>query len=393
MNGKVNPVLDDFSLTKSGILYKLLYRLKLGGTSPKEITTRILVIIAITWLPLLVLATLQGLAFGNKVDIPFLLDFACHIRFLLIIPLLIFAEISVDQLLRELSAQFFKSGILDEKDLRSFDAIKKKVTGLTHSYWADILILLFIAINLVLRLQLVQGDQMSIWFFMPGGQGPNISWGGMYYGLISMPISQFIIFRWLWRWILWFIYFLKISKLPLKLNSAHPDMAGGIGFLGFPPGPFIQVVFAFAILFSTTVAEKVFFLHEKLPAYYPLMIGFAVISILMNVLPLLVFMKPLLAQRRKGFFEYSALIQEHHRQFDEKWLRKPCEEDLPGTGDASSMTDFNTSFDVVKGMKLFPFDIKIMVSSIVIAILPMLPLLAFEYNVADLMMQVLKMLA
>ena len=66
---------------------------------------------------------------------------------------------------------------------------------------------------------------------------------------------------------------------------------------------------------------------------------------------------------------------------------------MPGTGDASSMTDFNSSFDVVKNMKLFPFDVKIMVSSIVIAILPMLPLLAFEYNVVDLLLKVLKMLA
>jgi hypothetical protein len=320
-------------------------------------------------------------------------DFTCHTRFLIIIPLLIFAEISVDHLLGELTGQFFKSGILDETDLKSYDAIKKKVIRLTHSYWADIIIFLIIVFNLVIRLQSVQADKISIWFFVPGDQTFSISWGGMYYGLISMPFSQFIIFRWLWRWTIWFVYFLKLSKLPLKLNSAHPDLSGGIGFLGFPPGPFIQVIFAFAILFSTTVAEKVFFLHEKLPVYYPLMIGFAILSILMNVLPLLVFMKPLLIQRRKGFFEYSSLIQEHHRQFDEKWLRKPCDEDLPGTGDASSMTDFNSSFDVVKNMKLFPFDIKIMVSSIVIAILPMLPLLAFEYNVGDLLLQVLKMLA
>ena len=393
MNGKIVPVLDDLSLVKSGILYNLLSRIKMGGISRKEIITRILFIIAITWLPLLILTMLQGLLFGNKVDIPFWEDFTCHIRFLLIIPLLIFAEISVDLLLRELTSQLFKSGILDDKDHDSFDAIKKKVIGLTHSYWADIIILLIIVINLILRIQSIEADKISIWFFMPGEQTSSISWAGMYYGVISMPFSQFIIFRWLWRWIIWFIYFLKLSKLPLKLNSAHPDMAGGIGFLGFPPGPFIQVIFAFAILFSTTVAEKVYFLHEKLPAYYPLMIGFAVLSILMNVLPLLVFVKPLLIQRRKGFFEYSALIQEHHRQFDEKWLRKPYEEELPGTGDASSMTDFNSSFDVVKNMKLFPFDIKIMVSSIVIAILPMLPLLAFEYNVVDLLLQVLKMLA
>jgi hypothetical protein len=393
MNDKFYPVLDDFSLTKSGFFYKLVSRLRLGGTSSKETSARIMVLIAITWVPLLALTAMQGLAFGNKVDVTFWKDFSSHTRFLCILPLLIFAEGSVDFRLKELTIQFFKSGILNKKDLGSFEAIKKQVTRMADSIWPDLLIFLVIIINVVLRIISAETHKLSIWIFLPVDQGFTISWAGFYFALVSMPFIQFIIFRWLWRWIIWFIYFRKLSRLPLKLNSAHPDMAGGIGFLGFPPGPFIQVVFALAILFSTVIAQRIFFFHEKLPEYYPLIAGFAVLSILMNVLPLLVFLKPLLIQRRKGYFEYSALIQEHHRQFDEKWLHKPFEEALPGIGDASSMTDFNTSFDVVKGMKLFPFDMKIMISSIVIAILPMLPLFAFEYNIGDLLLQILKMLA
>ncbi len=123
------------------------------------------------------------------------------------------------------------------------------------------------------------------------------------------------------------------------------------------------------------------------------MAGFTFLTILMNLLPLLVFTKPLLRQRRKGLFEYTALIHEHHIQFDGKWFEKPHENELTGMSDASSMADLNGSFEIVKGMKLFPFDIKIMVSSILIAIIPMIPLLAFEYNVVELIVKVLKMLA
>ena len=197
----------------------------------------------------------------------------------------------------------------------------------------------------------------------------------------------------MWRWVVWVFYSHKLSKLALKLNSSHPDKSGGLGFLGFPPGPFVQVLFALAVLFSSVVAEKIFFLHEKLPDYYSLMVGFCVLSVIINLLPLLVFITPLRVQRRKGFFEYSALIQEHHRQFDEKWFQRPHEGPLPGTPDVSSMADINASFDVVKGMKVIPFDIKIMISSILIAILPMLPLLAFEYNLVELIVKVVKMLA
>jgi hypothetical protein len=148
MNGKIYPVLDDFSLTNDGILYKLISRIGLGGASAKHLTLRILFLIAITWLPLFALTAMQGLAFGSKVDIPFWNDFSIHSRFLIILPLLIFAEGPFDFRLKELTMQFFSSGILNEKDLDSFNVIKKKVKVLTDSIWPDLLIFIIIIINL-----------------------------------------------------------------------------------------------------------------------------------------------------------------------------------------------------------------------------------------------------
>jgi hypothetical protein len=393
MNGKVFPVVDDFSLTSSGIVHNFISRLGLGGTSSKHTTRKILYLIVITWIPLLALSALQGLAFGNKVDIPFWKDFAIHSKFLIILPLFLLAEAPFDLRIKEITTQFFRSGILDEKDLGKYEGIKKKVKSLTDSIWPDIIILVVIVINLLFRFISVGADQISIWIFLPDNQISSISWAGIFLAIISGPFFQFVLIRWVWRWLVWFIYFRELARLPLKLNSAHPDMAGGLGFLGYPPGPFIQVVFALAILFSTAIAEKIYFLHDKLQAYYPLMAAFALLTILMNVLPLMVFMTPMIKKRREGFFEYSALIQEHHRHFDEKWLQNDHEPLLPGIADASSMADFNGSFEVVKNMKTLPFDIKIMLSTIIITILPMIPLVAFEYNIADLLIKVLKMLA
>jgi hypothetical protein len=105
----------------------------------------------------------------------------------------------------------------------------------------------------------------------------------------------------------------------------------------------------------------------------------------MNVLPLLVFTPPLVAQRRKGIYDYSALIQEHHRQFDEKWIRGTHTESLLGVGDASSTTDINSVFDTVMSMRVVPFNLKTMLSSIIISVLPMIPIFAFEYNLIDIM--------
>jgi hypothetical protein len=321
----------------------------------------------------------------------FLEDFTTHARLILVIPLLIFSEHSVDTRIQELTAQFFKSGILGENDLPAYDRLKKKVKILSDATIADWVMLFIVIANIVIRwMRNVQHS--SIWLVNPDAQGGHISWAGSWFVFFSLPILQYILLRWIWRWIIWVIYFTKISRMPLQLTPSHPDKAGGIGFLGIPPAPFLSVTLAMSILFSTTVAAKVFWFHDRLPVYYPVMIGFAILSIVINVLPLIVYMKPLSIQRRKGIFDYSMMIQNHHREFEKKWLGKTDVSGLLGSQDASSTTDLNSTFDAVLSMRLVPFNLKTMLSSIVIAVLPMLPLLAFEYDWMDILKKVVGML-
>ena len=181
--------------------------------------------------------------------------------------------------------------------------------------------------------------------------------------------------------------------MPLNLNVAHPDLAGGIGFLGMSPGPFFSFTLVLSIIFSTVVAEQIVFMHTQLPNYYIVIAGFTVFLIVLNVLPLLVFTKPLIRRRRKGILRFSAMLHHHHRQFDDKWLQKDWhEENLLGIPEASSLTDLNSSFDTAINMRIFPFNLKTLVFSVLISILPMLPLLAFEYHWIDLLRQIFSIL-
>ncbi len=381
----------DFSLATSGRFETILGWLGLSDTSTRGYIKRSIALVLVSWLPLLVLSVVQGLAWGNRVNMNFLEDFAIHLKYLLVLPLLIFSEHSVDHRIKELTAQFFKSGVLGEKDLPAYGQLKKSTKKLSVSAWADWVILLIIIVNITFR-WIKYLPHMSVWMQYPDDQGGHTSWAGFWYAFISLPVIQYLLLRWIWRWIIWLIYFTKISRMPLQLTPAHPDKAGGIGFLGIPPAPFLHVILAMAILIATTIAEKVFWMNDRLPAYYPVMIGFALLSVLINVLPLIVYMGPLARQRRKGIFEYSTLIKNHHRAFEEKWLGKSDVNMLLGSQDASSTTDLNSTFDTVMGMRLFPFNLKTMLSSIVIAVLPMLPLLAFEYDWVDLLKKIAGML-
>jgi hypothetical protein len=382
MNNSPIPGLADLSLTNSGLFYKLLRKVGLGKSTSRGYLVRSLFISGITWLPLLILAMMQGLAFGNLVDANFIKDIGTHARFLVIVPLLIFAEASVDAKIRELTAQFFKSGILTGQDFSKFEEIKKKTWKLTHAISVDIVILVAIVVLMSTRWKLAPAD-LSYWIVDPVTD--RISWAGIWNVFVSLPLFQFILVRWLWRWICWLYYFYKMSRLPLKLNPAHPDLAGGLGFLGLPPSPFMAVNFALAVLCSAVAAERIIFLGQHLADFYVILGTLGVITVLMNILPLLVFSRPLVAARRKGIFEYSALVQKHHRQFDQKLLNVENEEPLLGNPAASSMADINASFDTVMKMRVFPFDVKIMASTIIIMVLPVLPLLAFEYKLADIL--------
>ncbi len=382
---------DDFSLTESGLFYKLLIKTGFDISKPNSLLKRSIILATITWIPLLILSAIQGILISDKLSIPFLYDVTTHLRLLVVIPLLVFAEKSVDLRLNEFIDQFFIAGIIRESDKPFYMKIRAKGKRLIESLWADIIMLVIIVANISIRGSSILNADISMWIQSPDGIS-GASWAGTYFLFICMPIVQFILLRWLWRWVIWFYFFLKISKLPLLLRPSHGDEAGGIGFLGTPPGPFLPVTLAISILFSGSVLEQVIFLHHKLPEFYITMGAFIVISILLNILPLAVFMKPLLSSRRKALFEYSALIHHHHQHFDEKWIHSNEPDQLLGNPDPSSTADINSVFQTIKSMKAMPFDLKTMASTILISAIPMLPLFVLQYSVSEIIQKVLNLL-
>jgi hypothetical protein len=84
---------QDFSLVLGGPIFQLLRRSHLANDALGLVHQRIVVISLFCWLPLLVLSALEGKMLGGIATVPFLLDAEVHIRFLVVIPLLISAEL------------------------------------------------------------------------------------------------------------------------------------------------------------------------------------------------------------------------------------------------------------------------------------------------------------
>jgi hypothetical protein len=119
-----SPEPPDFSLILGGPLYQLLRRTHLSGDVLELVTRRVIVLVLITWLPLLVLSIAEGRAWGESVKLPFLMDVEVHAKFLLALPLLIFAELIVHQRMRPVVGAFLKPGLVSVEARATFDAAR-----------------------------------------------------------------------------------------------------------------------------------------------------------------------------------------------------------------------------------------------------------------------------
>ena len=80
---------------RGGPAYRLMQRLNVVKGDDPSIARRIVIFLALTWLPLLVLSFLEGIALGPTPEQSFLLDFASYARFFVAFPMLIIAEIII----------------------------------------------------------------------------------------------------------------------------------------------------------------------------------------------------------------------------------------------------------------------------------------------------------
>jgi hypothetical protein len=127
-----------------GPLFQLLRRSHLANDALGLVHQRIIVISLFCWLPLVVLSALEGKMLGGIATVPFLLDAEVHIRFLVVIPLLISVELVVHERMRFVVKQFLERHLIPESSMRRFDAAIASVFRLRNSVLAEVLIFAFV---------------------------------------------------------------------------------------------------------------------------------------------------------------------------------------------------------------------------------------------------------
>jgi len=376
---KSTPVLEEqeeFSLVRGGPLYQLWRRLHVAGPALDLLARRIIGIPLVAWLPLLVLTVYEGVAIGHAVHVPFLYDLDAHARFLVAIPLFLLAEVVVHQRMRPLVRHFVDAGIVTPEALPQFQAAIARALRLRNSLAVELtLVVLVFSLGWMLW---KEGTSLGIstWYTVSDGAGRRLTVAGQWYIHVSIPIFQFLFFRWYFRLVIWVLFLWRVSRLDLRLTPTHPDRAGGLGFLAGGPIAFALVILAQSALLSALIGNRILFQGATLVSFKYEIAAFVILQLAVVLGPLCVFVPTLLALKRQGRREYGALAARYTREFHEKWIggAAPANEALVGSGDIQSLADLANSYEVVRGMRAVPFSRDTIIQVAVPAVAPLLPL-------------------
>jgi hypothetical protein len=368
----------DFSLVLGGPLYQLFRRSHLSGDALELMRQRIIIISLFTWLPLLVLSALEGHALGGSAAVPFLLDVEVHIRFLVVVPLFIVAELVVHQRMRFVVRQFLERNLIPESALARFNSAIASAYRLRNSVLAEVLLIAFVYVVGVLLIWRRYGAlATATWYAVPTAEGLQLSLSGMWYGYVSQPIFQFLLLRWYFRIFIWMRFLWQVSCIELSLVPTHPDRVGGLGFLGNTVYAFTPLAVAHGAQLAGWIANRIFYLGAALPEF-KIEIAVIVLFLLCMVLGPLLVLAPQLAQaKRTGNREYGTLAERYVREFDAKWLRggAPADEPFVGSGDIQSLADLGNSFEVVRTMQIAPITRDAIIRLAAATLVPIVPLL------------------
>jgi hypothetical protein len=173
----------DFSLVLGGPLYQLLRRAHLSDDALALQRRRVVTLALITWLPLLLLAALSGRLLDGSVTVPFLHDVEVHVRFLVVLPLLVVAELVVHQRMRTVVSTFRDRHLVAPADLGRLDSAIASAYRLRNSVTAEVLLFDFVyAVGFSVVWRQFLALDAATWYATPAADGSALTFAGVWYG-------------------------------------------------------------------------------------------------------------------------------------------------------------------------------------------------------------------
>jgi hypothetical protein len=345
-------------------------------------------LIGITWAPILLLASAQRLITGHA-D-PLARDLSVHARLLVALPLLLVGERLLDRLVAVTVDRLFDENFIPPAAAPRIRALLARV-----AHWRDAAL----PEALLLAAAVLSGVASLVGLLPPAGAlhgtvESHYTATRIWYGLVSLPLFQFLLWHSLFRWALWIRVLIGLSRVRLQLVPAHADRHAGIGFLKFPT----LVYCALMLLVVSSVlcagwATQMELYGARLQSFKPLFAAYMLIALVIAVGPLMLFVPQLLAARIDGRSQYGNLVTDYTRRFHERWIFGDDRFGLLGTPHIQSLADLGTSYrENIEEMHTLLFTSKDALLLLVAAFVPAIPLLFLEGPAHEVIKRVLRLL-
>jgi hypothetical protein len=388
---------SSFALSTGGLFHRLMLLVRLVEANRDHPGRRIAVFIGITWLPLLILTAIDNTLTGAGIKITFLHDPVPHVRYLIAMPLLVIAERVIDPYLHAILQHFGTSGLVSDDAKPLYDKALQRLNRLKDAMWVDVALFLF-AFSLGWIFEFASGlstmdQESSSWMLTVAGEAKDLTPAGWWFLLISIPLLQFFVYRWIWRLIIWIGFMNQISRIRLVLQPAHPDRSGGLGILSRGQVSFGVVFAALGAMKSSTLAHEIMYEGRAISDIQWEVIGHVLICFLIITGPLCTFFSNLLSTKREGLRTYGTLGYRLTETFHKKWIKNLSKDKGGGlitAIDPSAMADYTAVYETVSGIKLIPLNRSSVIWLVLILVGPFIPLVFTQFSVKEAFQQLIQ---
>jgi len=372
------PSAEDFEPFEAGPFSWLPRLVPLAPQYDAHGVRRALVAAIVSWVPLALLAAIDGVAFrAGDLRESLLTDFSAYGRYLVATPALTYAGSAILPQLASVVRQFLESDLIRERDRDRYLELVYSTRRLLRMRTIDMSILALSFVLTVLRSPGGYSLDIATWA-MPVSTGAvrHLSLAGWWRTLVSQPLFNALLAVWLWRFLMWVRFMYRVSRMDLRLVAAHPDLLGGLRFILIPIRGFAILAFAVGATVASSVAQRVLVDGQALASFQLMVLTHVVVVEILLAGPFLIWMMPIVELHQAGTLVYGQLASRVGQAFQERWLaaRRNVGPDALEAPDFSATTDLYAIAANVASMNLYVLDVTGLALIAVASLLPYVPL-------------------
>ncbi|HEY1814156.1 MAG TPA: hypothetical protein VGG74_17515 [Kofleriaceae bacterium] len=322
-------------------------------------------IVAIVWVPMLAGALVSS--FVPALD-PIVRDPVMHVRIVIALPIVLVAERLLDTRCDGAIARVREERIVDDARL---DAIVVRGERLRDMWIVELAIAVAVAL-------IGQAELWGAWSRAGLLGARSVTNRGSFAAVwclgVALPLFQFVVARWLWRWIAWCYVVVRFARRPVDLDALHPDRAAGLSVLASPVDAFALAV---AGIGSVASAAWIMQLHDQTTTaadigstFFTLFAAIVIVA----VGPLFAFAPQLYEARRRDAGDCHVLARAFADEFRRRWIAERVDDPERRATEIQALANLGDVYKTANGTRLYPFGARTIVTLWTGALVPMVPI-------------------